>query len=462
MNPSLAIPAGQLGHRGIGNSIDHDFNQVKVVKNNSWGNKVSENKTPKTSVATSVSRGTRDVRGLQSFKMYISDPVNERAVEKMEHNSKNRIIGTYDHDYNILEIHNIIIRKFHYLKDQKIKRLKNKLQAEIDKVKRPQTMIQRRKSIKAINKINSKIKDIEAGTEFIDYIKKVKPLVEEYREMGSLNRVINFGCNKPEIEEPVEEQYRRHCIISDYIDIASSHIQIDLLRQLKDGNICRGCEADLDVIPVETDEQGIMICSECGFERMPISHSPFCKDTTRVNASRNNYEDRENFKKVILRYQGKQIHKPPAELYVSLDKFFMENNMPLSDDVKKLPMLPDGTKRGTNRELMYEALKNTGNAKYYDHINLILNVHWGWKLDDVSHLEEDLMDDYDISQEIYNDIPKERKSSLNSQFRLYKLLRRRGHNCLEKNFKIPTTSDIREFHEMTWMTICKIAGWENV
>ena len=54
-----------------------------------------------------------------------------------------------------------------------------------------------------------------------------------------------------------------------------------------------------------------------------------------------------------------------------------------------------------------------------------------------------------------------RKSSLNSQWRLYKHLKRLGWPCKEKDFKIPTTQDILDFHKIKWAEICDILGWEN-
>jgi hypothetical protein len=122
----------------------------------------------------------------------------------------------------------------------------------------------------------------------------------------------------------------------------------------------------------------------------------------------------------------------------------------------------EGEKPGTSRTLMFKALKDTGNSHYYDHINLILHEMWCWKLPDITHLEDQIMDDYDKSQRVYEALPKDRKSSLNSQFRLFKHLRRLGYPCKSRNFRIPTTHDILEFHENMWAKICEVLDWENL
>ena len=265
---------------------------------------------------------------------------------------------------------------------------------------------------------------------------------------------------------------KRHHIIFDFLEVARKYIQIDMVREIqREENKCPVCDANFDITPCEMDESGTMICS-CGSEKIAVTRSPYYQNTTRVNNSRSNYEDRKNFRKVIMRYQGKQPDKPPTELYGTLDKYFIDKRLPkiMVEDVmefispkyiRNLELNSEGEKDGTTRILMYKALKEIGNSNYYDHINLILHVCWEWSLPDILHLEDLIMDDYDASQRIYEVLPKDRKSSLNSQFRLYKHLRRRGFPCKAKDFKIPTTPDKVEFHETYWAKICEALGWEN-
>ena len=176
-----------------------------------------------------------------------------------------------------------------------------------------------------------------------------------------------------------------------------------------------------------------------------------------------------------MRKQGKEPDKPPKELYKILDNYFREKELPKIDihntgcpkyisskQIRQMKLSSDGEKKGTSRNLMYKALKDTGNSNYYDHIDIILYEMWGWKLYDFSHLEDAIMDDYDKSQRVYETLPKDRKSSMNSQFRLYKHLKRLGFPCKSKDFRIPTTHDILEFHENIWSKICDHIGWKNI
>ena len=245
---------------------------------------------------------------------------------------------------------------------------------------------------------------------------------------------------------------------------------------MNEANICSHCNFKLDDINTDLDETGVSVCPNCMVERISVVRSRFYQDNTRTNNSGNNYEDRANFEKVVMRYQGKQPDKPPPELYTTLRNHFEKNELPKmdlhdngtyqyisSEYIKNhISLNEDGEKEGTSRSLMYKALKDTGNSNYYDHINLILHEIWGWELPDINHLEDMIMDDYDKSQRVYEVLPKDRKSSLNSQFRLFKHLRRLGYHCKSRDFRIPTTHDILEFHENIWAKICDILEWENL
>jgi len=412
-------------------------------------------------------------RKLTSFKMYISEEDSLKKVDDYGENLSDSIEGTYSWDYNILDVHNLIVRRFQYKKDKNLATLTQSLSEERNKIKNRQSMIERKRTRKRIQTLENDIEDLKRDNKFKQYINKVKPLIDRYRQIGSLTKMVSFNksdeyTNKSDkVPETEEEQIFRHRIISNYLDIAKKYIKIDVVRRIDIDNICSGCRNKLDE-NAEIDKTGITVCKLCGTERIPITVSPFFKNTTRVNTSRNNYEDRDNFYKVILRYQGKQINKPNSSVYDKLDRYFESIDFPSSNEIKLLRKNKysdnntNNEKDKTSRQLMYEALRKTGNSNQYDHINLICHVYWGWELPDISHLESQVMNDYDISQKIYDSLPKDRKSSLNSQFRLYKHLRRLGYFCKESDFKIPTTQDIREFHEITWSTICDIAGWENV
>ena len=420
-------------------------------------------------------------RKLASFNLYLTEDDNVKSVNEYTEELPDRIEGSYKYDFNILDIHDLILKKFDYKKNYEVKKLEEELNMERQKIKERQNMVERKSTLKKISQIEQILESIISGNEFENYINKIKPLIEQYNIIGTLSKIVSFATNKKksqsdeeeEAPEDMETQQRRHHVIYDFLEIARKYIEIDLIRDVKEGNICSSCGHKLND-DEDDEDNGLIICPGCGLEKISIVRCRFYKDGTRTNNSGNNYEDRANFEKVIMRFQGKQPDKPPTELYKDLDEYLQKNEL-MKVDIdgayqavsseyirNNIPLDEDGEKEGTSRPLMYKALKDTGHSNYYDHINLILHELWGWALPDIIHLEDQIMDDYDKSQRIYESLPKDRKSSLNSQFRLFKHLRRLGYPCKSRNFRIPATHDILEFHENVWAKICEILDWENL
>lgn len=371
-----------------------------------------------------------------------------------------KIEGIYIYDYNILIVDDILKKKFLQQEKKNIEKLQLKIKIEENKLETRQTLIERHATKKRINTLKEELSEYPNRKK--EYIKLTENLIKSYKKIGVLGNIVAFGNEKcQEVTESEEKQHTRHEIIADYLEIARNYIQIDLVRERPSNNSCPGCGANEEVLE---DESGASICVSCGLEKIKVVKNPFYSDGCRVNNSTNNYEDEANFEKALMRYQGKQKNKPDPELYSKLDEYFVDiKDLPSSKEICELPYQEDGTKEGTNREMMYEALSKIGCAGYYDDINLICSVYWGWALNDVSHLEEQIMEDYRASQRVFEKLDKEgRKSSLNSQFRLYCLLRKNGVNVKSRDFKIPATPSILEYHKNQWKKICKELNWEYI
>lgn len=392
------------------------------------------------------------------------DKVNNKSNAKIIFKMPDDLEVVYKKDYNILSVHDIIMKKFIWEEQVQLPELKKKIIELYKLLPVHNSIIQKKATKREIVELERKIKDIENSVKKSEYIMNAKHLVSEYKKIGSISNVVSFEKNDKmsieTVENNVDSAYR-HSLIQSYINLARRYININVVREPECGFICNGCGEDLENNSVVDD--GIILCLNCNTEKISIIRSPFYKDSVRVSNTRNNYEDRENFMKALKRFQGKQINKPPSELYIELEHYFITKGHPSSDEYKGKPLTSDGKKDGTSRDLMYTALYDTGNSIYYEDINLILHNYWGWALIDLGHLEYRIMRDYDLTQRIYNDIPKKRKSSLNSQFRLFKHLRRYQdeikYPIRARDFKIPTTRAIFEWHENIWQKIEKIA-WD--
>ncbi len=175
--------------------------------------------------------------------------------------------------------------------------------------------------------------------------------------------------------------------------------------------------------------------------------------------------DRINFMKALEKYQGKQAHNFGPDLFDKLDAYFISINMEIGSVISEYPLVINNKssirRRGnTTRDIMMKALK-TINAKCYAEINLICKIYWKWELPDISHLEAQIMEDYDISQEIFERIKGDRKSCLNIQYRLWRHLSRIGHPCLPSDFKLIKTSATIDYYENMWENICRELKWDR-
>ena len=458
-------------------------NWARNSKINSKGANQTPNQTPRTETLSSVppntNTNTESGNELKSFNMYLTSEDKVQSVNEYSDSIPDKVEGSYRYDFNILDIHKLIVKKFNHKKEHDVAKLEQILKLEEQKINGRQNMIERKASLQTIEKVRHDLRDILSDQSFNDYILKVSPLINAYSLLGTLSTIVSFAKNKKEVDEESPEdapsQAKRHQLILDFIEIGRKYIQIDLVREIKDGeNDCPVCGGKLDEVMSSLDEDGISMCTSCNTERISVVRTRFFQDNARTNNTSNNYEDRANFKKVLMRKQGKQPDKPPAELYQKLEQYFIDKQVPRIDlgngpqfvsshHIRTvLPLNEEGEKTGTSRALMYKALKEIDHSDFYDDIDVICNVMWGWDLMDFTYLEDQLMDDYDISQRIYEILPKDRKSSLNSQFRAYKQLRRRGFPCRTNQFRIPTTHDILEFHNTMWAKMCEALEWENL
>ena len=105
---------------------------------------------------------------------------------------------------------------------------------------------------------------------------------------------------------------------------------------------------------------------------------------------------------------------------------------------------------------MLDALLETGYSGCYEDINYIMNQYWGWDLPDVSHLEDLILSDYAKTQKVWknmSELEKGRKSSISTQYRLYRHLQLRGHMCHPDEFKLPQPTSIRTYDNI-WKILC--------
>jgi hypothetical protein len=176
-----------------------------------------------------------------------------------------------------------------------------------------------------------------------------------------------------------------------------------------------------------------------------------------------------NFKRTIKKFFGHPIiidEKIKGELFNDLDQYFRSRTdirVPDHIEAASLPLV-NGKRARTDKQYMYQALQATQWPGFYDHVTYLCFMYWGTPIKPVSKaFFKGLVDDFHTYRSIFETAKSQfkRKSTLNTQFVLYKLLKKNGYPVSESDFKLVVTDHTRDFHEKAWTVICQVTGWPN-
>lgn len=375
-----------------------------------------------------------------------------------------KISATYFDDYNINYIDDLIRRKLNQ-ELVNIESLRNQYRAlEINSCNR-QTYIARCKTIEAMDKLKQEIDDLESGQKLNSYNDSAKTLLAKYRQYQGLVKTTVFDLNDQPDHSNLNDDFRdRLYIIEMFLNIAKNYLDLDIIRLTNyPTDCCINCGTSL--VNITSLENGIICCPNCELEHDTIITTK-SKDGKRTNINTScDDESIENFLRAFMRYQGLQTVQPPNILYEELDKYFVKIGRPTGKQVKQMPLNDRGRRGQTNHEMLWKALSDIGYSQYYEDINLIGKIYWGWELPDVMTLKETIIDDYHKTQKVFYLIPfedRQRTSALGTAYRLYRHLQMRGHTCYSSEFKIATNLDSLRNHHKLWQIMCEGADDPNI
>ena len=359
--------------------------------------------------------------------------VIKTALRRQENNIcdnlEDTITDTYTHDYNILHVHDVIMKKFKYCSDKDLKTLQTELKHVEGELQTPQHIVQYNHLRRHEDELRKNIKRLQDDVDKKEYLAKATPILDEYKSKNT-RRTVTFGSKKTITTEDL-------CpIIEKYLLVAKKYININVTRELPTPNNCGQC-GSLN-IEMCTDETNGGYCVDCGYSDSFFGKIP---DIT----VKSDYEDRGNFNKILTRFQGKQKNKVSNSLYALLEEYFDAKYQ--SGNVSKQPLNIDGTRGETNIHIMAKALKTLGKTAYMEDIYLICRNYWEWVLFDLSDIEEKIIQDYDMTQEAFRGLANiKRISSINANYRLFKHLEAYGVKCSIKYFRIP--DKIRDYDDI--------------
>ena len=403
----------------------------------------------------------------------ISEKTSEKASEKcLENviidNIPEKISGTYNENYNIIYVDDIIRKKLHQEKFTHLNILKLKHMALEATSKKPQSYVLREQTLDSMKKIKDEIDQIQNGEKLQTYIDSVKDIIDEYRKYNGTVRTVVFNIeSNDEFREMDENSRNRVYLIEKYLDIASKYINIEVIRiNNRPSDICCGCGGSLAKVFV--NDEGTIKCPnpDCQTEHNVIIRTKLAKDGPRINISGNpDDESIDNFLRAFIRYQGLQLERPDISLYTKLDEYFISHDRPTGIEIRELPLNNMGRRGDTDHRMLWTALAEIGCSEYYEDTNLIGHIYWGWKLRNVMQYKETIISQYNKTQKVFYEIPPEkrgRNSSLGTQYRLWRHLQLVGHDCHINEFKIAENSESLRTHNKLWRTMCEGANDNDI
>lgn len=322
------------------------------------------------------------------------------------------------------------------------------------------------------------IENINSRTLLNFYITETETILESYREILKKPVKVNFmgksnkinSLKKRIINEYLEiaKKYyniyngvQSHPILSDFVDLADTGREDLNLTENSTDTIITSCNNCSNTKNFEIIENNTYICLECFSQQDVMIYSTSYKDIDRINIyTKYTYDRKVHFRDCFNQYQGKQNCTINDEIYKNLEIQFENHHILIGNkNTSKNERF-----RNVTKEHIIIFLKELGYTKHYENINLIHYNLTGIKPDDISYLEDVLLQDFDKLTEIYDKIFKhelkiERKNFINTQYVLYQLLRRHHHNCSKEDFSILKTIDRKAFHDDICQNLFTRLGW---
>lgn len=221
--------------------------------------------------------------------------------------------------------------------------------------------------------------------------------------------------------------------------------------------VCDNCQNSKDFEMYDNQS----VCKECGtvldqFQNNILSF----KDIERVNiSSKYTYDRRTHFRDCFYQFQGKQNVTIPSSLYQEITQQLLAHGI-IPSNYMDLPK--EMAFERVEKEHITIFLKDSKFVKHYEDAVLIYHTLTGKPVPDLSYLEEDLMNDFDILVDRYDKKYKfntDRKNFINTQYVLFQLLRRHKYPCQKEDFNILKTIDRKYYHDEICSELFADLGW---
>lgn len=360
--------------------------------------------------------------------------------------------------YDILQLDEKI-KKFIQDESKKIDQYKSKFDEISHELKSCEKINyrQRKELEKELEILRKKIDDIETNNMFAEYICISQKIINEYMKMIIKPMSISFfgGKNISNIDTVKKEN-----LLEKFLDVARNYIPIKTFKKEVQKKYTCSCGNNTEF----TQTDNTITCDECGIEKNIYTIHTNFKDVDRVNLSQKyKYNKKTHFRDTMNQYQGKQNKKIDNKVYTDCDEWFLRHNLlvsiPTCSTLSETEIFHKKHSRITKGHIDM-ALSETNHTSNYEDTNLIHTYFTGIPCPDISHIENELMEDFDKVVEAYDSLKNvDRTNFLNGQYILYQLLKRRKIKVDESDFhKLKTRERLLE-HDTLYQRISLLLEW---
>ena len=300
------------------------------------------------------------------------------------------------------------------------------------------------------------------------------PIIEKYKEFTQRRVKIYFDSRQDTHIKQTQDEKKK--LITEYLFLTHKFFQSfeflknvipeEIIHQdntsfsILDRNQNTACPSCKNSVSFEIfDNQSV--CRECGVVMDAFSNQILSfKDIERVNISmKYTYDRRTHFRDCFYQFQGKQNVTIPKIIYEQITKQLLAHGI-IPTNYRDLPK--EMAFENVTKEHINIFLKDTKFVKHYEDSVLIFHILTGKPVPDLSYLEEDIMNDFDLLVEQYDKKFKQhtdRKNFINTQYVLYQLLKRHKYPCHKEDFNILKTIDRKYYHDEICSELFADLGW---
>jgi Poxvirus Late Transcription Factor VLTF3 like len=345
---------------------------------------------------------------------------------------------------NILELHMAILKSF----EEEEKEIPL-LERRIDGLE--QCRLAHKDVVHQADALKHRVKTIRDRSNVYFYYLQATPILEEYRVEMSKSIPMSFMGTPKQVNntrlDDIVSRYQRvvRQVSKDLVLPPSSSSSTS--SSSSSTNECPHCKQH-NAYVINSDN--VCACEYCGTEQDVLFSVFSYRDAERINmSSKYQYDRRVHFKECINQFQGKQNSTIKPEVYEKLHAQLLIHRL--------------DARRVTKKHISI-LLKEIGCSSHYEDLNLIYHNITGVALDNISHLEDILMDDFEKLSKLYDEEyiktrKIERKNFINTQYVLFQLLRRHKYPCSHTDFSFLKTIERKEFHDDICSHLFKLLGW---